>query len=50
MSRHECTEDLFLKDASYILPDNPRIAMHMLGNAVSPPPARDLLLAIKEAA
>ncbi len=36
--------------ASYILPDNHRTAMHMLGNAVCPPVARDVLLAIKEAA
>jgi DNA (cytosine-5)-methyltransferase 1 len=36
--------------ASYILPDNQRTAMHMLGNAVCPPVARDVLLAIKEAA
>ena len=36
--------------ASYILPENSRTAMHMLGNAVCPPVARDVLLAIKEAA
>lgn len=36
--------------AGYVLPDNQRLAMHMLGNAVCPPVARDVLLAIKEAA
>lgn len=36
--------------ADYLLPDNQRAAMHMLGNAVCPPVARDVLNAIKEAA
>lgn len=36
--------------ADYILPKCPRTAMHMLGNAVPPPMARDVLLALKAAA
>ncbi|WP_315388707.1 DNA cytosine methyltransferase [uncultured Stenotrophomonas sp.] len=35
---------------SYRLPENKKDAMHMLGNAVCPPVARDLILALKEAA
>lgn len=36
--------------ANYVLPLNQRMAMHMLGNAVCPPVARDVINAIKEAA
>jgi site-specific DNA-cytosine methylase len=36
--------------ASYVLPDNQRTAMHMLGNAVCPPVARDVINAIREQA
>lgn len=36
--------------AHYRLPDDPRKAMHMLGNAVCPPKARGLIQALKEAA
>lgn len=36
--------------AHYQLPANSREAMHMLGNAVAPPVARDVILALKEAA
>lgn len=34
----------------YILPDNHRMAVHMLGNAVCPPVARDVIEALREAA
>ena len=34
----------------YALPENQRTAMHMLGNAVCPPVARDVIAAILEAA
>lgn len=34
----------------YQLPDNPRLAMHMLGNAVCPPAAADYIKALVEAA
>lgn len=35
---------------SYLLPDNHQLAVHMLGNAVPPPMARDVIQAIKRAA
>lgn len=35
---------------NYRLPDNQRTAMHLLGNAVCPPVARDVITALKEAA
>ncbi|WP_206209100.1 DNA cytosine methyltransferase, partial [Vogesella mureinivorans] len=34
----------------YILPEQHRLAVHMLGNAVCPPVMRDILTAIQEAA
>lgn len=36
--------------AHYRLPDNGRDAMHMLGNAVPPPAARDVIVALRAAA
>jgi DNA (cytosine-5)-methyltransferase 1 len=36
--------------AGYILPDNHTAAVHMLGNAVAPPAARDVITAMLEAA
>jgi DNA (cytosine-5)-methyltransferase 1 len=36
--------------AEYQLPEQHRLAIHMLGNAVCPPVARDIIEAIKEAA
>lgn len=36
--------------ASYQLPAQHRLAVHMLGNSVAPPVARDVILALKEAA
>ena len=32
---------------TYKLPENGRLAMHMLGNAVPPPMARDYIAAVK---
>ena len=34
----------------YLLPERAKDAMHMLGNAVCPPVARDVIDAIREAA
>jgi DNA (cytosine-5)-methyltransferase 1 len=34
--------------ASYILPRQHRLAIHMLGNSVAPPAARDVIQAVKE--
>lgn len=34
----------------YILPEQNKLAMHMLGNAVCPPVARDVISAIRRAA
>lgn len=36
--------------ACYRLPDSPRLAMHLLGNAVCPPAAADVISALREAA
>jgi len=36
--------------ADYILPENQRLAMHMLGNAVVPIVARDVINSMMEAA
>ena len=36
--------------ADYKLPAQHRLAVHMLGNAVCPPAAHDVILALKEAA
>jgi DNA (cytosine-5)-methyltransferase 1 len=36
--------------ADYVLPAQQRLSMHMLGNAVCPPVARDVIYAIREAA
>ena len=35
---------------TYLLPENKRLAMHMLGNAVCPPAATDIINALREAA
>ena len=34
----------------YVLPENKRLAMHLLGNAVCPPVARDVVAALMQAA
>lgn len=49
LSKDECRAAMgFPQD--YILPEQHRLAVHMLGNAVCPPVARDVINAIKEAA
>lgn len=49
LSAHECRAAMGFP-ADYILPDQHRLAVHMLGNAVCPPVARDVINAIREAA
>lgn len=49
LSRWECRDAMSFPD-SYQLPDNHRLAVHMLGNAVCPEPARQIIEAVKEAA
>ena len=41
---------LLAGQASYALPGDKRTAVHLLGNAVCPPVARDVITAIKETA
>jgi DNA (cytosine-5)-methyltransferase 1 len=48
-SAQECRAAMGFPD-DYILPDQHRLAVHMLGNAVAPPAARDVINALKEAA
>jgi DNA (cytosine-5)-methyltransferase 1 len=48
-SKDECRAAMGFPDG-YILPSSHADAVHMLGNAVCPPAARDVILAIKEAA
>lgn len=49
LSRWECRDAMSFPD-TYQLPDNHRLAVHMLGNAVCPEPARQIIEAVKEAA
>jgi DNA (cytosine-5)-methyltransferase 1 len=49
LTRFECRSAMSFPD-DYQIPDNHRLAVHMLGNAVTPEPVRRLLDAIKEAA
>lgn len=49
LSKHECRAAMGFPD-DYILPQQHRLALHMLGNAVCPPVVTDLINAIKEAA
>ena len=49
LSAHECRAAMGFP-ADYILPDQHRLAVHMLGNAVCPPVARDVINAIRETA
>ncbi|WP_315384705.1 DNA cytosine methyltransferase [Microvirgula aerodenitrificans] len=49
LSAHECRAAMGFP-TDYILPDQHRLAVHMLGNAVCPPVARDVINAIREAA
>ncbi len=48
-SRFEC-RDAMSFPSSYQLPDNHRLAVHLMGNAVCPEPVMHILNAIKEAA
>lgn len=48
-SKHECRAAMGFPD-SYILPEKHEDAVHMLGNAVCPPAARDVITAMLEAA
>ncbi len=49
LSTQECRRAMGFPD-SYLLPNNHKEALHMLGNAVCPPVARDVINAIKEQA
>lgn len=49
LSRWECRAAMSFPD-SYQLPDNHRLAVHLLGNAVCPEPVRHIINAVKEAA
>ena len=48
-SAQECRAAMGFRP-SYILPNEHRLAVHVLGNAVAPPKARDVILALKAAA
>ncbi|MGM0562814.1 MAG: DNA cytosine methyltransferase [Pseudomonadota bacterium] len=48
-SRWEC-RDAMSFPGDYLLPDNHRLAVHLMGNAVCPEPVRQILNCIKEAA
>lgn len=49
VSKDECRAFMGFP-STYVLPDQHHTAVHLLGNAVCPPVARDIILAIKEAA
>ena len=49
LSAQECRAAMGFP-ADYVLPEQHRLAIHMLGNAVCPPVARDIINAIKDAA
>lgn len=49
MTRHECRAAMGFPD-DYQLPAHHKTAVHLLGNAVCPPVARDIINAIKKAA
>lgn len=49
MSAQECRAGMGFP-ADYIIPENHTAAVHMLGNAVAPPAARDVITAMLEAA
>jgi len=49
LSRWECRAAMSFPD-SYKLPDNHRLSVHLLGNAVCPEPVRHIINAVKEAA
>lgn len=49
LSRWECRSAMSFPD-TYQLPENHRLAVHLLGNAVCPEPVRQIVEAVKEAA
>lgn len=49
LNRFECRAAMSFPD-SYKLPDNHRLAVHLMGNAVCPEPVRRLITAVKAAA
>ena len=49
LSKYECRAAMGFPD-TYILPEKHEDAVHMLGNAVCPPAARDVITAMLEAA
>lgn len=49
LTRFEC-RDAMSFPASYQLPDNHRLAVHLMGNAVCPEPVKHIIQAVKEAA
>ncbi|OEY66831.1 DNA cytosine methyltransferase [Marinobacter sp. X15-166B] len=49
LSRFECRDAMSFPD-TYQLPDNHRLAVHLMGNAVCPEPVKRIIQAVKEAA
>lgn len=49
LSRWECRDAMSFPD-TYQLPDNHRLAVHLMGNAVCPEPVRQIINAVREAA
>lgn len=49
LSRWECRAAMSFPD-SYLIPDNHRLAVHLLGNAVCPEPVKHIIEALQEAA
>lgn len=49
LTRFECRAAMSFPD-SYQLPDNHRLAVHLMGNAVCPEPVKRIIQAVKEAA
>lgn len=49
LSRFECRDAMSFPD-TYQLPDNHRLAVHLMGNAVCPEPVRQIITAVRAAA
>ncbi|WP_018875255.1 DNA cytosine methyltransferase [Thioalkalivibrio sp. ALJ8] len=49
LTRHECRAAMSFPD-TYQLPDNHRLAVHLMGNAVCPQPVRQIITALQAAA
>lgn len=49
LSRWECRDAMSFPD-TYQLPDNHRLSVHLLGNAVCPEPVKQIIKAVREAA